>query len=93
MRYRLGYLALDKKLIYPIKYRYFSYFWMKTYVVGAHWNHLSKGIPMGTHNMCFRPEIRKLFLWGPSLLRAMVYNIFIKMEIMVLVIRQTAIQI
>ena len=40
--------------------QYFSYFSIKTCVVGTHWKHLSVALLMSTHNICCHREIRKL---------------------------------
>ena len=40
--------------------KYFSYFSMKTSVVGTQWKQLIEALPMGTHNICFCGEIRKI---------------------------------
>ena len=49
-------IATDKRG-YP---QYFSYFSMKTYVVGTHLKHLAEVLLMSTHNICFRGEMRKI---------------------------------
>ena len=36
-----------------VSYRYFSYFSMKTYVVGTHYKHLSEAFLMSTHSHVF----------------------------------------
>ena len=41
----------------------FSYLPVLTYVLGAQKNRLIETVPLSTHNICFDPEIRKLFFW------------------------------
>ena len=46
---------------------YFSYFSMKTYIVGSYWKCLVEALPMSTHNICFHGKIRKnIFGTHPS---------------------------
>ena len=59
------YIALGKMLCSTKKYRHFSYFSMKTYVVGTHWKGLGKALPMSTHNIHFCGEIKQ-YLSGCS---------------------------
>ena len=40
----------------------FAYFSIKTYVVGTHWNHLTKAILMSTHKKCFYEKLTKIIL-------------------------------
>ena len=40
----------------------FSYFSVKTYVVGTHQKRLGEALLMSTHNICFHGEIRKVSL-------------------------------
>ena len=40
---------------------------MITYVVGTHKKHLTKVLLMGTHNICFHGEIRKILSGYPLL--------------------------
>ena len=53
------------------KYFYFSYFSMKTYVMGTHKKRLAEALLMSTHNICFLGEIRKIFTGYPPLSRHM----------------------
>ena len=39
---------------------YFSYFSIKTYVVGTHLKHLTEVLQMSTHNICFLGELEKI---------------------------------
>ena len=48
-----GYIGLDKS-------GYFSYFSMKTYVVGTHEKRITEALLMSTHNICFCRELRKI---------------------------------
>ena len=61
----------DKSLLFSEKYWYFSYFSMKTYVVGTHSKRLAKALLMSTHNICFHGEIRKISCWYPCLSETM----------------------
>ena len=55
-------IALDKAFFFfNQKYLYFSKVPVKTYVVGTHSKCPSKALLMGTYNICFRQEIRKMF--------------------------------
>ena len=58
----------EKKKLRKIaqKYWYFSYFSMKTYVVGTHKKRLMETLPLITHNICFHGEIRKILSGYPS---------------------------
>ena len=40
----------------------FAYFFIKTYVVDTHYNHLAEAILMSTHNICFYGELTKIIL-------------------------------
>ena len=37
----------------------FSYFSMKTFVMGTHLKHLTEALLVSTHNICFNGEVRK----------------------------------
>ena len=61
-------IALDKMFFFSIqKHWSFSYFSMKTYVVGyslgAPQRGASEVLLMSTHNICFHGEIRKVIFW------------------------------
>ena len=47
----MQYIAPDKELFAVKKYRYFSYFSMKIYVVGIHLKRLDEALQMSTHNI------------------------------------------
>ena len=53
----------------------FSYFSMKTYVVGTHYKRLSEALLTNTHKKCFHGETRKIFTGYPLLSRDMVPTI------------------
>ena len=36
---------------------------MEIYVVSTHKNCLNEALLMSTHNICFRKDIRKIFIW------------------------------
>ena len=55
-------IALNKS---TPKYCYFSYFSMKTYVLGTHLKHLAEALLTSTHNICFHGGIRKLLSGYP----------------------------
>ena len=38
----------------------FAYFFIKTYIVGAHYNCIAKAILMSTHNICFYEDLTKI---------------------------------
>ena len=40
----------------------FAYFFIKTYVVGVHYNRLAEAILMSTHNIGFYEELTKISL-------------------------------
>ena len=40
---------------------FFSYFSIKTYVVGTHWKRLVEALPMSTHNICFYGELENYY--------------------------------
>ena len=65
----MWYTDLDKVLLPIQKYCYFSYFSTKIYVVGTHQKCLGEALLIGTHNICFHMEIRKIFTWYPFLSR------------------------
>ena len=48
------------------KYWYFSYFSMKTYILGTHQKRLAEALLMSTHNICLHGEIRKILPGYPS---------------------------
>ena len=55
----------------------FSYFSMKTYVLGSHWNHIDKGIPMSAHNiimLAWRNNWCQISMAQPSVTKTCLYN-------------------
>ena len=56
------YITPDKEHFFNRKVLLFSYFSMKTYVVGIHQKRLGEALLMTTHNICFLGEIRKKYL-------------------------------
>ena len=66
-------IASDKANFSIEKYWYFSYFSIKTYVVGTHQKRLAKALLMSTHSICFRGEIRKILCWYTFLSGAIWY--------------------
>ena len=75
-------IALDKMLISVQKYWYFSYFSMKTYVVGTHKKCLAEVLLMSTHNICFCGKIWKIFTWYQHLSRPMLCSLIRKDQTM-----------
>ena len=57
----------DKAFVSTRKYRYFSYFCTKTYVVGTHLKRLTEALLMSTHNM-FLCRYKKNIYLIPSLI-------------------------
>ena len=43
-----------------LPYNYFAYFFIKTYVMGAHYNRLAEAILMSTHNIGFYEDLTKI---------------------------------
>ena len=52
MANQMSNIALDKMLFSIKSIDIFSYFSMKTYVVGTHYKRLGKALLLSTHNIC-----------------------------------------